>query len=312
VRAGPPPRSSEAITSPGRSTPTRAGYDTEAGGDDLVGDGADVRRLLCGVQRPLIDGAAFCGSAAPVAVEGVDYVEDDAYLEEDAYLAEPVGDDAATVEDVAHADEAAVVAEPFSPAVDTGYDVGGAAPAAVLYADPTQAEPLPPQPEGSWGIADPVFGGADDGRRGRDRPRRGQPGRRRHRRARVWAGAGVAGAAVIARRTAADHAVARTSPPLPRRRHSAHRGATRRGGPTGSAPLASAAAGAAVAWEVTPRTGRRHPARPRRGIVRHGHCAAGREGTAVAMPYGSGAVESSAGGSKTGFIGLGAAARSCS
>ncbi len=58
--------------------------------------------------------------------------------------------------------EEPAAAAAFAPVEEPGaMEAVAGAPAAILYADPSQAEPLPPEPEGSWGIAEPATGTSD-------------------------------------------------------------------------------------------------------------------------------------------------------
>lgn len=174
-----PPRTLFSLGRPGpKSTTTEppaeppaepSAESTAAPVDEVPAEDVTVE-LACGAcGTTLIPGAAFCGECGtPVARlddESLVLVEEVPMgdLEDadfGAHVEELPADDAPAV---LYADaEAVPLVEPTAEAGDDD-GVGTtvmAQPAAVLYADPTQAEPLPPTPSGSFEITEPVYGTA--------------------------------------------------------------------------------------------------------------------------------------------------------
>ena len=175
-RGAKPPRTLFSLGRPGPKSAT-AGTGTEepAAPADVAADTTpvadDATELGCGAcGSTLVPGAAFCGECGtPVA-----QIDDEPF---DLVEAAPMGDLGATdfgehVEELplddapavlyADADHEPTPVDDVGAAADTGDPDGGAAavapPAAVLYADPSQAEPLPPAPSGSFAITEPTYG----------------------------------------------------------------------------------------------------------------------------------------------------------
>ena len=158
-RSPKPPRTLFSLGRPGAKKPG----DTAIAADSPSGGGDEEYELLCGAcAAPLIGDAAFCGSCGtPVAFEDGDEVPGQA--------AEPVVAGAEPEPDPEPVAAAPFVPEPepepeaFVPEVEPAVESipEQMAPAAVLYHDPSQPEPLPPSPEGSWGISEPTYGGSD-------------------------------------------------------------------------------------------------------------------------------------------------------
>ena len=129
--------------------------------------------FLCGAcEAPLPVGAAFCGECGtPVADTADDWEppSPDRFVDGNT-ISPPVSHATLPPDTVSpgagdqDGPAATDDADP-DPAVGAlGWTLGEAddevteQPAAVLYADPSQVEPLPPAPSGSWGITEPVMG----------------------------------------------------------------------------------------------------------------------------------------------------------
>jgi hypothetical protein len=141
-----------------------AGVMAPADAGDANAELADEAPMMMSadVETPAATGdtshdAAMAG-AAGVAAGAVAADLGDGGSIADEFVEEPAFYDSEPVLDLT---SPAIEHEAAGASVETAAGTDTPQPAAVLYADPSQAEPLPAKPEGTWGISEPGFGSSE-------------------------------------------------------------------------------------------------------------------------------------------------------